>query len=146
METAGIAAFLLHTQCRRTGQHGGDLPGPQIRYLADGEGPPMRIEFLTQEDSFYILPFFEEFLRHYPIEFEIARISCCRAMGKRSRVQLLRELMWLYGIPGLAKLLVQASTAKALALLPRERSAARFYSIAQLAKAHGIPYAHVANP
>ncbi len=106
----------------------------------------MRIEFLTQEDSLYILPFFEEFLRHYPTEFEITRISCCRAMGKRSRVQLLRELMWLYGIPGLAKLLMQAGMAKALAVLPRGRAAARFYAIAQLAKAHGIPYAHVANP
>src|SRR5260221_13759417 len=105
METAGIAAFLLHTQCRRTGQHGGDLSGPQIRYLADGEGPQMKIEFLTQEDSLYILPFFEEFLCHCPAEFEITRISCCRAMGKRSRVQLLRELIWLYGTFGLGKLL-----------------------------------------
>src|SRR5260221_4604554 len=146
METAGIAAFLLHTQCRRTGQHGGDLPGPQIRYLADGEGPPMRIEFLTQEDSLYILPFFEEFLRHYPTEFEITRISCCRAMGKRSRFQLLRELMWLYGMPGLAKLLLQAGVAEALAVLPRGRSASRFYSIAQLAKAHGIPFRRRADP
>ncbi len=106
----------------------------------------MRIEFLTQEDSLYVLPFFEEFLRHYPAEFEITRISCCRAMGKRSRFQLLRELMWLYGMPGLAKLLAQAGVAKALAVLPRGRSASRFYSIAQLAKAYGIPCERVANP
>jgi methionyl-tRNA formyltransferase len=45
----------------------------------------MKIEFLTQEDSLYILPFFEEFLRNYAGDFEITRISCCRAMGKRSR-------------------------------------------------------------
>jgi methionyl-tRNA formyltransferase len=106
----------------------------------------MKIEFLTQEDSLYVLPFFEEFLRHYPTEFEITRISCCRAMGKRSRFQLLRELMWLYGMLGLAKLLAQAGVAKALAVLPRGRSASRFYSIAQLAKAHGIPCERVANP
>ena len=37
----------------------------------------MKIEFLTQEDSLYVLPFFEEFLRHYASEFEISRISCC---------------------------------------------------------------------
>jgi methionyl-tRNA formyltransferase len=106
----------------------------------------MKIEFLTQEDSLYILPFFEEFLRNYSGEFEIVRISCCRTMGKRSRTQLLRELKWLYGVTGLGKLLVQAATAKALSLLPRRRSARRFYSIAQLAKAYGIAYENVSNP
>lgn len=106
----------------------------------------MKIEFLTQEDSLYILPFFEEFLRHYVGEFEITRISCCRAMGKRPRFQLLRELKWLYGVPGLSRLLWQAGTAKVLAALPRGRSAARFYSIAQLAKAYGIECVPVGNP
>jgi methionyl-tRNA formyltransferase len=106
----------------------------------------MKIEFLTQEDSLYILPFFEEFLKHYGGEFEIARISCCRAMGKRPRMQLIRELMWLYGAPGLARLLWQAGTAKVLAAAPRRRSASRFYSIAQLAKAYGIECVPVANP
>jgi methionyl-tRNA formyltransferase len=106
----------------------------------------MKIEFLTQEDSLYILPFFEEFLRHYAGEFEITRISCCRAMGKRSRVQLLQELKWLYGVTGLGKLLLQAATAKVLAVPRRNRSAKKFYSIAQLANAYGIPYEHVDNP
>jgi methionyl-tRNA formyltransferase len=106
----------------------------------------MKIEFLTAEDPFYVLPFFEEFLRHYSGEFEITRISCCRAMGKRSRLQLLRELKWLYGATGLGKLLFQAGVAKALALLPRGRQASRYYSIAQLAKAYNVPYEHVANP
>jgi methionyl-tRNA formyltransferase len=106
----------------------------------------MKIEFLTQEDSLYILPFFEEFLKHYSGEFEIARISCCRAMGKRPRVQLLRELTWLYGAPGLARLLCQAGAAKVLAAVPRRRSASRFYSIAQLARAYGVDCVPVANP
>ena len=106
----------------------------------------MKIEFLTQEDSLYILPFFEEFLRNYAGEFEITRISCCRAMGKRSRVQLLQELKWLYGVTGLGKLLTQAAAAKAMAMMPRGRNATRHYSIAQLAKAYGIPYEPVANP
>ncbi|HZU32500.1 MAG TPA: formyltransferase family protein [Candidatus Angelobacter sp.] len=106
----------------------------------------MKIEFLTQEDSLYILPFFEEFLQHYSGEFEITRISCCRAMGKRSRTQLLRELMWLYGVGGLSKLLAQAAAAKVMALFPKGRTAGRFYSIAQLARAYGIAYEPVANP
>ena len=103
----------------------------------------MKIEFLTQEDSLYVLPFFEEFLRHYASEFEVTRISCCRAMGKRSRVQLLQELKWLYGVTGLGKLLLQAAKAKVFSLLPRSRSSQKFYSIAQLADAYGIPYEHV---
>jgi methionyl-tRNA formyltransferase len=106
----------------------------------------MKIEFLTQEDSLYVLPFFEEFLRNYAGDFEISRISCCRAMGKRSRLQLLQELKWLYGVTGLGKLMLQAGMAKVFALLPRRRDAKRFYSISQLAKAYGIPYEHVANP
>jgi len=106
----------------------------------------MKIEFLTQEDSLYILPFFEEFLRHYAGDFEVTRISCCRAMGKRSRVQLLRELKWLYGTFGLTRLLFQAGAAKAMSMLPRGRAASKHYSIAQLAKAYGIPYEAVANP
>ncbi len=106
----------------------------------------MKIEFLTQEDSLYILPFFEEFLRYYSGEFEITRISCCRAMGKRSRTQLLRELMWLYGVAGLGKLLAQVAAAKVMALFPKARTARRFYSIAQLARAYGIAYGPVANP
>jgi methionyl-tRNA formyltransferase len=106
----------------------------------------MKIEFLTQEDSLYVLPFFEEFLQNYAGEFEITRISCCRAMGKRSRVQLLQELMWLYGVPGLTKLVAQAGVAKVLSKLPRSRSSQRFYSIEQLARAYGIPYEPVANP
>jgi len=106
----------------------------------------MKIEFLTQEDSLYILPFFEEFLSNYAGQFEVTRISCCRAMGKRSRRQLLRELMWLYGTFGLIKLVAQAGVAKLLAGLPRTRADKKFYSIAQLAKAYGIPYEAVANP
>jgi len=52
----------------------------------------MRIEFLTQDDPLYILPFFDEFLRNYSSEFEVLQISCCPTMGKRSRLQLLREI------------------------------------------------------
>src|SRR5262249_24527142 len=64
----------------------------------------------------------------------------------RSRVQLLQELMWLYGVTGLGKLLAQAAAAKTMAMVPRGRNATKHYSIAQLAKAYGIPYEPVANP
>jgi len=106
----------------------------------------MKIEFLTQDDALYILPFFEEFLRHYRAEFDIVRISCCRAMGKRSRMQLFRELLWLYGGSGLAKLLWLSAKARALATIPTSGSAHHFHSIAQLARAHGVPCSRVDNP
>jgi methionyl-tRNA formyltransferase len=106
----------------------------------------MRIEFLTQEDPLYILAFFEEFLWHYSAEFEITQISCCRAMGGRSRIQLLHELAWLYGGTGLSRLLFQVVTAKALGMFPRRRSAARFYSVGQLARAFGVKHESVADP
>ena len=106
----------------------------------------MRIEFLTQEDPLYILPFFEEFLRNYSAEFEITGISRCRTMGKRRRARLLRELLWLYGGGGLVRLLAQAGAARALAIFPRDRSAARFYSIAQLARAYAVKCESVADP
>jgi methionyl-tRNA formyltransferase len=114
--------------------------------MADREAPAMRIEFLTQEDSLYVLPFFDEFFRHYGGEFEVTRISCCRVMGKRHRKQLLQELSWLYGVFGLARLLLQAGTTKLLASFPRSRMAAQFYSIAQLARAYRIEYSRVGNP
>ena len=60
----------------------------------------MKIEFITQDDSRYILPFFDEFVRCYGNEFEIGMISVCPTMGKRPRWQLARELFWLYGARG----------------------------------------------
>ena len=106
----------------------------------------MKIEFLTQEDPLYVLPFFEEFLRNYSEEFEVTRISCCRAMGKRQRTQLLWELLWLYGASGFTRLLLMTGAAKALAVFPRRRSAEHFYSIAQLAQAYAIDCEPVADP
>ena len=43
----------------------------------------MRIEFLTQDDPLYILPFFDEFLRNYSTEFEILQIFLLPDHGKK---------------------------------------------------------------
>lgn len=106
----------------------------------------MKIEFLTQDDPLYILPFFEEFLRHSAGEFEIGQISCSRTMGKRSRRQLLRELMWLYGSIGVLRLLVRLALSKVRALRPQQRSADRFGSLRQLARAYQTPFVEIGNP
>jgi len=106
----------------------------------------MRIEILTQDDPLYILPFFDEFLRNYGSEFEILQISCSPTMGKRSRVQLLRELTALYGPTGMARLLGEAAAARLLGRLPRTRDARDFHGLEQIARAFGIPFQRIGNP
>ena len=105
----------------------------------------MRVEFITEED-FYVLPLFEEFFRNFGAEFEIVRVSCCRPMGNRPRTQLLRELSWLYGAPGLTRLLGRYALARVLSRVPKRRHASRFYSLKQLCAAYNVPYAAIGSP
>jgi methionyl-tRNA formyltransferase len=86
----------------------------------------MKIEFLTQNDPIHILPFFEEFFRHSASEFEILQVSSSRAMGNRPRVQLIRELICLYGLVGSLQVGARLVAVRVLGLLPRRRDAARF--------------------
>ena len=106
----------------------------------------MRIEFLTQDDPLYILPFFEEFFRHYASEFEILQVSSSRAMGKRARGQLLRELMELYGPVGMARIGAEVVASRVLGLVPRERNASGYHTLAQLCRAYGVPYQPMESP
>jgi methionyl-tRNA formyltransferase len=106
----------------------------------------MKIEFLTQDDPIYILPFFEEFFRCYANEFEVVQISCCAIMGKRSRRQMLRELLALYRPGGFLRLISSVAISKILSKFGRSRNASRFYSIGQLARAYRTPFARIANP
>lgn len=106
----------------------------------------MKIEFLTQDDPLYILPFFDEFFRHHGGEFEISQVSVCRVMGKRSRLQLLRELSCLYGAIGFLRLVARAGVARLLGLLPRAGDARRFYTLAQLCRSRGVSLRPVENP
>jgi methionyl-tRNA formyltransferase len=106
----------------------------------------VKIEFLTQDDSNYILPFFDEFIRHYGEEFHIQQISCCRAMGKRPRAKLLWELFWLYGPCGFSRLATRTATARLMAKIAPSSKTARSHSIAQLCHAHDIPCEHIENP
>ena len=106
----------------------------------------MRIEFLTQDDPLYILPFFDEFLRTYASEFTIAQISSCPTMGKRSRIQLVRELTSLYGVVGFTQLLARTAKYRFLGRFPKSRGARQFYSLEQAARAYAIPYRKIGNP
>lgn len=106
----------------------------------------MRIEFLTQDDPLYVLPFFDEFLRNYASEFRIVQISCCPTMGKRSRIKLLRELVSLYGVTGFIRLLSRSAKYRILGKFGRERETGQFYSLEQAARAYGIPLKSIDNP
>jgi methionyl-tRNA formyltransferase len=88
----------------------------------------MRIEFLTQDDPLYVLPFFDEFIRHYAGEFEILQIASSPTMGKRSRKQLLKELRELYGVRGLTKLLARLAASRIFGLFLKKPDARRFSS------------------
>lgn len=106
----------------------------------------MKIEFLTQDDPLYILPFFDEFFRHFASDFEIKRMSCCRAMGRRSRIRLLKEVGSLYGNIGTLRLIGRMAASRLLGSLPRSRNSTRFHSLTQLCRAYGVRYEPVANP
>lgn len=106
----------------------------------------MKIEFLSQDDSLYILPFFEEFFRNHAADFEIVSVSLCRVMGKRGRRKLLKELFWLYGGVGLVRVALRMAWLKLMGKFSRQRGAPRYYSIEQLCAAYGVPCRQVANP
>jgi len=106
----------------------------------------MRIEFLTEDDPIYLLPFFDEFFRHFSSEFEIQQVSLCRVMGKRPRGKLARDLIALYGLPGFVRLASYAVLAKFLGKFSKPPRAARYHGMAQLCRAYSIPFEHVENP
>ena len=106
----------------------------------------MRIEFLTQDDPLYVLPFFDEFVRNYAYEFEIVHIATSPTMGKRSRWQMIKELSQLYGVLGMARLVTRLASAKALGKLPNKAGVIRYSTLAQLCRAYKIPHSQIGNP
>jgi methionyl-tRNA formyltransferase len=106
----------------------------------------MRIEFLTQDDPLYVLPFFDEFVRSYASEFEILHIATCPTMGKRSRVQMVKELTQLYGLTGMARLVFRLGLSRLVGLVPRKLGATSYASLPQLCRAYGIAHTQIGNP
>ena len=106
----------------------------------------MRIVFLTQDDPLYILPFFEEFVKNYAAEFDIAGVFSSPMMGKRSRSQMLRELPQLYGWIGFMRLLAMRTYAGLRGRKPQGRNATRFFSLRQLCGSRRITYSRIRNP
>jgi methionyl-tRNA formyltransferase len=106
----------------------------------------MRIEFLTQDDPLYILPFFEEFFLHYGQEFKILQLSCCPTMGSRPKSQLAQELLWLYGPLGFGQLVGRAALGQTLGLIRRPPGSKHYHSLRQVCRAYDVPLRHIGNP
>jgi methionyl-tRNA formyltransferase len=106
----------------------------------------MRIEFLTQDDPLYVFPFFEEFVCSYASEFEIVQISSSPTMGKRPRMQMLKELTQLYGVLGMGRLVSRLMRSRLLGAFPKRMGAEKYASLSQLCQAYSIPYARIDNP
>ncbi len=106
----------------------------------------IKLEFLTQDDPIYVLPFFEEFFRHYASEFSVERVFASRVMGKRPRKQMFKELLSLYRPIGFSKLCSRLAAYKCLGTLPKRASSRHFYSLKQLCAAYGVAYQQAGNP
>jgi methionyl-tRNA formyltransferase len=106
----------------------------------------MKIEFLTQDDPLYVLPFFDEFVRHYASEFEIVEILTSPTMGKRSRRQMVKELTQLYGVSGMARLGGRLLKSKVAGKLSKKPGANHYYTLQQLCRAYEIPHVPIGNP
>src|SRR5215470_17371034 len=106
----------------------------------------MRIVFLTMEDPLYILPFFDEFFHQELGDVEVQGIFSCKTMGDRGQMRLLREMVCLYGVAGLARLGFRSINSRALSLMPANKGSNRFYSVAQICRAFGIHHESIGNP
>ena len=106
----------------------------------------MKIEFLTQDDPLYVLPFFEEFFRACPAEIEVLAVSSSRAMGKRPRKQLFQELVSLYGPAGSIRIAARLARARLFNLISRKRGADRYDTLAQLCRSYGVSYTAIGTP
>ena len=106
----------------------------------------MKIEFLTQDDPLYVLPFFEEFFKACPAEIEVLAVSSSRAMGKRPRKQLFQELVSLYGPAGSIRIAARLARARLFNLISRKRGADRYDTLAQLCRSYGVSYTAIGTP
>ena len=106
----------------------------------------LRIEFLTQDDPLYVLPFFDEFVRHYASQFHILQISTAPIMGKRSRRQMIQELTQLYGLFGMARLTSRLAGARLKGRVPKPAGASNYSTLSQVCHAYQIPCALIGNP
>jgi methionyl-tRNA formyltransferase len=106
----------------------------------------MKIIFLTQDDPVYLLPFFDEFFKNYHDRFDVVGVFCSRPMGQRKRLQLLHELLSLYGFSGFFRLIWRIAFGKLLAIFPVSKQSRNYHSIGKLCRAFDVPCLRITNP
>jgi methionyl-tRNA formyltransferase len=67
-------------------------------------------------------------------------------MGKRSRVQMLKELTQLYSVWGMGRLVSRLVRSKVLGALPKRIGAGKYSSLSQLCQSYNIPCVRIRNP
>jgi len=98
-----------------------------------------RFLFITQEDPFYVRLFFEEFLASYPRQDEIAGVVIAPTMGKKSLLQLVRQMYDFYGLRDFLVMGTRYVIYKIACRLGRIVPLGRFYSIAQVCAHYRVP-------
>jgi len=73
----------------------------------------MKIVFLTQNDPIYVVKFFERFLLTYSDLSEIIGVVVSRPMGKKSTLDLAKQMLHLYGPFGFFRMAIKYAYAKA---------------------------------
>jgi methionyl-tRNA formyltransferase len=102
----------------------------------------MTIIFFTQEDPFYVKIFFDEFLKHYQSLDEIKAIVISHAMGKKSALDLAKQMFAFYGPVNFLRVGVKYVYVKLMSKKDFIKSPAgkvpKTYSIKQTATVYGI--------
>lgn len=96
-----------------------------------------RVVFVSQEDPFYVRLFFEEFLKSYPKRWEVAAVVFAPPMGKRSVIDLAKQMYQFYGLVDFLRVGTRYVSYKVRSRLPV--MGGRFFSVRQVCRYHGVP-------
>jgi methionyl-tRNA formyltransferase len=98
-----------------------------------------KILFISQDDPFYVRLFFEEFFRRYKDVNEIKAVVIAQPMGKKSLVDLARQMYDFYGPLDFVRMGVKFATYKLAASAPFSSGLNGLRTLAQLCNRHTIP-------
>lgn len=107
--------------------------------------PSLSIAFITQDDPFYVRVFFEEFLRACERRHEVKAVVIAPAMGKKSLVGLLRQMLDFYGAWNFLRMGMRYVLYKLAAALPAWSRGSRFFSVEQVCRYYGTPVMRAGN-
>jgi methionyl-tRNA formyltransferase len=102
----------------------------------------MNIIYFTQEDPFYVKVFFDEYFKQCKSLNEIKAIVISRPMGKKSVLDLARQMYNFYGFYDFLRMGIKYAHIKVMGKRPVKRaengSVPRTYTLKQLAELYGV--------